>query len=129
MKVSLPGIVMVAFLSTMVGCASAPSSPNAPAMVAVPAPAAPANPSARKAVPLTADAEATIEAAHSLGYAPRNHHGTIVYCRTESRVGTRLESTTCISQEQVASAVQRATDNRDSVDAMQRKSLLQGQDK
>lgn len=118
MKVSLPGIVTVASLSAMAGCASAPTSPTSPS---APAPAA-AVP-ARTALPLTADVEATLKGARALGYVPRNHHGTIVYCRSEPQIGTRLESTTCISQEQVASVVQRTVGNRESVEDMQRKSL------
>ncbi len=104
---------MVASLSAMAACASAPTSPSAPAAAV----------RARSALPLTADVEATLKGARSLGYVPRNHHGTIVYCRSEPQIGTRLESTTCISQEQVASAVQRTVGNRDSVEDMQRKSL------
>lgn len=126
MSVSLPAIITVASLSAMAGCASAPISPSAPA-AAVPARAAVPKPTASTTVPLSADAEATMKAARSLSYVPRNHHGTIVYCRTESQLGTRFVSTTCISQEQVASAVERSVDNRDSVEDMQKKSLLQGQ--
>ena len=126
MSVSLPAIITVALLSVMAGCASAPISPSAPA-AAVPARTAAPKPTVPAAVPLNADAEATMKAARSLGYVPRNHHGTIVYCRTESQLGTRFVSTTCISQEQVASAVERSVGNRDSVEDMQKKSLLQGQ--
>jgi len=127
MRVSLPAIITVASLSAMAGCASAPTSPNAPVATAVPARTAAPKPTVTAAVPLSADAEATMKAARSLGYVPRNHKGTIVYCRTESQLGTRFVSTTCISQEQVASAAERSVDNRDSVEDMQKKSLLQGQ--
>ena len=126
MSVSLPAIITVASLSALAGCASAPISPSAPA-AAVPARTAAPKPTVPAAVPLSADAEATKKAARSLGYVPRNHHGTIVYRRTESQLGTRFVSTTCISQEQVASAVERSVGNRDSVEDMQKKSLLQGQ--
>jgi hypothetical protein len=127
MKISLPGIITVASLSVMAGCSAAPTSPSGPAATAVPAKTATPKPPVPTAAPLTADAEATMKAARSLGYVPRNHHGTIVYCRTESQLGTRFVSTTCISQEQVASAVERSVGNRDSVEDMQKKSLLQGQ--
>lgn len=66
-----------------------------------------------------------LAAARSLGYVPRTHNGTIVYCRTEPQIGTRVQSTTCISQEQVASAVQRSVGNRVSVEDLQRKYLNQ----
>jgi hypothetical protein len=127
MKVSLPGILTVVSLSVMASCASAPTSPGAPAAAAVPAGTAATKRPVPSAVPLSADAEATMKAARSLGYVPRNHKGTIVYCRSEQQIGTRFESTTCISQEQVASAVERTVGNRDSVEDMQKKSLLQGQ--
>ena len=74
-------------------------------------------------VPLTEDLAALTIAARAQGYVPRNHQGTIVYCRTESQIGTRLESTTCISQADVAIVVQRSTDNQDTIKAWQRKSL------
>jgi hypothetical protein len=54
---------------------------------------------------------------------PRSHSGTIVFCRTEPQIGTRLQSTSCISQADVANVVRRAIDNRDSVEVLQRKSL------
>jgi hypothetical protein len=127
MKVSLPGIISVASLSVMAGCSAVPTSPSAPAATTEAVRTTTLKPPVPTAVPLSADAEATIKAARSLGYVPRNHQGTIVYCRTEPQIGTRLESTTCISQEQVASAVERAVGNRDSVEDIQRKSLLQGQ--
>lgn len=79
--------------------------------------------SATTTVPLTSDLDALTKAARSEGYVPRNHSGTIVFCRTEPQIGTRLQSTSCISQADVANVVQRSIDNRNSIDALQRKSL------
>ena len=124
MKAYLPTTIVVTFIAAMAGCASAPT---ARAPVAAPAASAAAKAPATAQAPLTDDAAATMAAARSLGYVPRTHNGTIVYCRTEPQIGTRVQSTTCISQEQVASAVQRSVGNRDSVEAMQKKSLLQSQ--
>ena len=123
MNTYLPAIMVVSMASAVTGCASASSDPAtkaSPAVAAAPAPKA-------TAVPMTAEDTATLNAARGLGYVPRNHNGTIVYCRSESQIGTRMQSTTCISEEQVAAAVQRSVGNRASVEAMQKKSLLQPQ--
>ena len=97
-------------------------------MAGPPAPAAAAHATASTTVPLTADLDALAKAARTQGYVPRNHNGTIVFCRTEPQIGTRLVSTSCISQADVANVVQRSIDNQGSVEAMQRKSLLQSQE-
>ena len=122
MKTHLPATFVTFLAAAIAGCASAPTA-RAP----VAAHAASAAAKAPATAPVTDDAAAMMAAARSLGYVPRTHNGTIVYCRTEPQIGTRVQSTTCISQEEVASAVQRSVGNRDSVEAMQKKSLLQSQ--
>ena len=124
MKICLPVITVVSMASAITGCASAPPAATTKAS---PAAAAAAPAPKATAVPMTAEDTATLNAARGLGYVPRNHNGTIVYCRSESQIGTRMQSTTCISEEQVAAAVQRSVGNRASVEAMQKKSLLQPQ--
>ncbi len=103
------------------GCASTPPAPvqvvNAPPASAAPAPLGPT-------VRPTTNA-ATLEVARSLGYAPRVHNGTVVYCRKDAALGTRFESTSCISQEQVAAAAMRTTGNQASIADAQRHSLSQ----
>jgi hypothetical protein len=85
--------------------------------------ASPAPPAAAAAAP-SADAAAaaavTAKSAHDLGYFPRVHDGKTVYCHKEAKVGTRLESTTCVTPEQVSALVLRAQGNRDSVVDLQR---------
>ncbi len=127
MSIALRRIIAVAWISGLVGCASVPTAPRPPVAVAPlaaqPAAAsqpAPASPSA------AAEAEATAKLAASLGYVPRKRNGTMLYCRTEPQIGSHFETTTCITAEQVVSAAKRSEGNRDSVEAMQRKSLLQG---
>ena len=125
------GLAAVVGLSLLAGCASTPSAPQPPAAsVAAPqaiatsqAAVAPTAPADAKAA---AEAEATAKMAASLGYVPRKRSGVIVYCRTEPQIGSHFETTTCITAEQVTSAAKRSEGNRDSVEAMQRKSLLQG---
>jgi hypothetical protein len=120
-------IIAVAWISGLAGCASVPTAPKPP-VAAVPVSAqpaaatqpAPASPSA------AAEAEATAKMAASLGYVPRKRDGAMLYCRTEPQIGSHFETTTCIMAEQVVSAAKRSEGNRDSVEAMQRKSLLQG---
>lgn len=126
-----PGLIALpalAWLAVLAGCASTPTQPGTPATV-VPAPAqagATATPAAPANAAAAAEAESTAKLAASLGYTPRKRNGTIVYCRTEPQIGSHFETTTCITAEQVASAAKRSEGNRDSVEAMQRKSLLQG---
>lgn len=141
MKNILTAAFAAACLTVVSGCSSTPAAkaeaqvsvpPAAPAVgteaqvAGPPAPAAMARATASTTVPLTSDLDALTKAARAQGYVPRNHNGTIVFCRTEPQIGTRLQSTSCISQADVANVVQRSIDNRASVDAMQRKSLLQG---
>jgi hypothetical protein len=129
MKIILTAAFAISCLAMVSGCSSAPAAPAVVAEAQVagpPAPAATAQTPATTTVPLTSDLDALTKAARTQGYYPRNHNGTIVFCRTEPQIGTRLQSTSCISQSDVANVVQRSIDNQASVDAMQRKSMLQG---
>jgi len=141
MKIIMTAVFTAACLTMISGCSSAPAAkaeaqvsvpPAAPAvgteaqLAGPPAPRALASTAATTTVPLTSDLDALTKAARSQGYVPRTHNGTVVFCRTEPQVGTRLQSTSCISQADVANVVQRSIENKDSVEAMQRKSLLQG---
>lgn len=144
----LPGLVAAGCLSILVGCAAAPVTPDkVPAQQAAPAatttaaataatgmatstnaapptPAAAAPPAtASKTVPMTPELAATVKQARAMGYYPRNHNGTIVYCKTEPQIGTRLNSTSCVSEADVTLIVQRSIDNRNDIEALQRKSL------
>ena len=69
-----------------------------------------------------AAAAATAKSAHNLGYSPRVRDGKTVYCRKEAKVGTRLETTTCVTPEQVSALIIRAQGNRESVVDLQRES-------
>ena len=98
------------------------SAPPAKAPDARPAPPAVATaPSPDSA----AAAAATAKSAHQLGYSPRVRDGKTVYCRKEAKVGTRLETTTCVTPEQVTALAIRAQGNRDSVVDLQREALNQ----
>jgi hypothetical protein len=94
--------------------AKAPGSSPAPSAAAVaPSPDA------------AAAAAATAKSAHDLGYFPKVRDGKTVYCHKEAKVGTRLESTTCVTPEQVSALVIRAQGNRDSAVDLQRGALNQ----
>lgn len=127
MKISVHQVVAIAGLAAMASCVSPPTAPGPPTATA-PAHGQPvaASQAAPPSAAANAEAEATAKAAAALGYTPRKRNGTIVYCRTEPQIGSHFETTTCITAEMVASASKRAEGNRDSVEAMQRKSLLQG---
>jgi len=74
-------------------------------------------------VPLTADLAALTKQARALGFEPRGHNGTIIFCRTSPQIGSRLESTSCISQADVASVSRGSTDSKAGLETLQRKSL------
>jgi hypothetical protein len=93
---------------------SAPAAKAPGASPAPPAATAAPSPDAATAAAVTA------KSAHELGYFPRVHDGKTVYCHKEAKVGTRLESTTCVTPEQVSALVLRAQGNRDSVVDLQR---------
>jgi hypothetical protein len=86
------------------------ASPTSPAVAVAPSPDA------------AAAAAATAKSAHDLGYFPKVRDGKTVYCRKEAKVGTRLETTTCVTPEQVSALVIRAQGNKDSVVDLQRES-------
>jgi len=98
------------------------SAPPAKAPAASPAPPAAAVPPSADAA---AAAAATAKSAHDLGYSPRVRDGKTVYCRKETKVGTRFESTTCVTPEQVSALVIRARGNREGVVDLQRGALNQ----
>jgi hypothetical protein len=89
------------------------ASPASPAAAVAPSPDA------------AAAAAATAKSAHDLGYSPRVRDGKTVYCRKEAKVGTRFESTTCVTPEQVSALVIRAQGNKESVVDLQREANKQ----
>ena len=104
---------------------SAPTfaTPAVPSLNAPPARAPGASPApAATAVATSPDAAAaaTAKAAHVLGYSPRVREGKTMYCRKDAKVGTRFESTTCVTPEQVSALIIRAQGNKDSVVDLQR---------
>jgi hypothetical protein len=126
MKTVFAEVLAATCLAMISGCSSAPAAHPVTAeaqLAGPPVPAAMVQTSATTTVPLTSDLDELTKAARKEGYVPRSHSGTIVFCRTEPQIGTRLQSTSCISQADVANVVRRAIDNRDSVEALQRKSL------
>jgi hypothetical protein len=99
---------------------------NAPAAKAPAAnPAPPATTAAPPAPDAAAAAAATAKSAHELGYSQRVRDGKTVYCRKETKVGTRFESTTCVTPEQISALVLRAQGNKESVVDIQRGALNQ----
>jgi hypothetical protein len=121
MKPHATATSLTVLLLVIAGCAGSPPAPVPTGKVATaPATQAPLGPTV---VPTT-DAD-TLATARRLGYVPRVHNGTVVYCRTEAALGTRFESTSCISQDQVMAAAQRTTGNQASLEDEQRHSLNQ----
>jgi hypothetical protein len=72
-----------------------------------------------------ADPAATKKLAHSMGYSPKDDKGKTMYCKREAVIGTRLETLTCLSEDQVAAMAKRSTDNQDTIAGMQKSLLTQ----
>lgn len=134
---TLSSVLSVALVMTSIVSSAAEPSTAPPAQAAANAtpakPATPATAATAATSPAASDAaandpEATKKLAHSLGYSPRASGDKTVYCRREAVIGTRLETLTCLSAEQVTAMSKRSTDNQDTIAAMQ-KSLLTQQTK
>ncbi len=119
MKIHAPVAACTLFLISIGGFAAEPPAPASPAAPSLPAAIAPGSAPAP-----TVDAKAIASAAHSLGYKARQHEGKTIYCKSESKVGTSFQTTTCLSEDQVMATVKRAEGNRDSVEALQRAFLV-----
>jgi hypothetical protein len=125
MRTMLSAAAAIVCGSLIAGCSSAPTTEAQPSVAAVPAvAAAPAEPAVTM-VPVTPDLAALTKSARAHGYTPRSRDGTVVFCKTDQHVGTRFETMSCISQADVANVVHRADDEKQDVQAMQRKSLNQ----
>jgi len=123
MNTRAPAIGVIIGLLTMIARAADPVTPAASdksSAIAVPAKAA------APAAATNSDPAALAKAAASVGYnKPRQRDGKTVYCRKAADIGTRLESTSCITQEQVSAVLQRSQGNKDSVEGLQRAFLNQ----
>jgi hypothetical protein len=117
MKIHAP---IVSFALLVVAVGSFASEPQAPATAAAPA----ASTAASVAAASAPDAGAIAKAAHSLGYKSRQHDGKTIYCRSETKVGTSFQTTTCLTEDQVTATVKRNEGNKDSVEALQRAFLV-----
>ncbi len=117
-----PVIVAALCLLDVTAMAAEPAAPStlskAPAATAATSPAVSSAPATSAAV-VSDDATLAKQAA-SVGYKARQQGGKTVYCRKAPEVGTRLETTTCISKEQVSAVLARSQGNKDSIDGMQR---------
>ncbi len=130
MKFHTPAISLVLMMISSAAFAADPPAPAAPA--APVAPAAPATAAASPATPAPQaagapgpiDSQSIAKAAHSLGYKTRQHEGKTYYCKSETKVGTSFQTTTCLTEDQVMATVKRAEGNRDSVEALQRAFLV-----
>ncbi len=113
------------YLALLFASGAAPAAdPPAPASTARPAPPQSAPPAAAHM-----DSAAIAKAASEVGYKPRQQDGKTVYCRKASAVGTRFESTTCLTEEQVAGAVQRSNGNKETLDTLRRAELASKPDR
>jgi hypothetical protein len=98
--------------------AAAPAA--APAAGAAPAAAAAAEPAA----PVVTNAEIAKQA-HSLGLSQKYYKGKTMWCKLDVGLGTHIPTYDCISDNQVAIAVQRSNESKNSVAEMQRNSLTE----
>lgn len=100
--------------------AAAASAPAAAAPAAAPAAAASAEPAA----PAVSSAEIAKQA-HSLGLSQKYYKGKTMWCKLDVGLGTHIPTYDCINDNQVALAVQRSNESKNSVAEMQRNSLTE----
>lgn len=134
MKIHKSTISVALFLVTTASLASDPPAPAAAASPQAPVAATPAQAPAAattSAAPIgpkvaaTTDAAATAKAAHALGYSPKQRNGKTVYCKPEAALGTRLQSMSCYSEEEITAVVRRSIENQDSLARIQKTELYQ----
>jgi len=113
----------VLLLVTIAGCTTTPAARVATAAAATAAPAAPA--ASTLTTPAADDAAATAKTARDLGLAARQSNGSTVYCHSEAQIGTRLQTTTCYTKEQLPALAKRTLGNQEAVESLRRKSLVQ----
>ena len=118
MKKYIPAISLAPLL---IAAAAFGAEPTAPAPKAAPAVAVG---TPVPTAPTSTDKEAIAKAAHTLGYKTHQQAGQTVYCKSESKVGTNFQTTTCLTEEQVMGAVKRSQGNMDSIEALQRAFLV-----
>jgi hypothetical protein len=63
--------------------------------------------------------------AHAMGLTQKMHNGHVIWCKSDVPLGTKLASYNCVSNGQVAAAARRSTEDKDTVDKMQRNNLTQ----
>ena len=91
----------------------APATPT-PAKSAAPAAAAPST-----------DSASLTKVAESAGYKPKQQNGHTVYCRKAPAANSRLNETVCITQDQVATVVNRSSGYQQSIEELQRTFLTE----
>ena len=100
---------------------------SASAQAAEPSGGAAAKPATSATAPAPAaqstDSAALAKAAATVGYKPKQQDGHTVYCRRSQDADSRLNSTTCMTADQMVALVQRAKGNKDGVDELQRRML------
>jgi hypothetical protein len=101
MKFSLAAPTVTVFLAAIAGCVSTPT----PQVAVAPVAAAPV-------------------AQRELGLTPRQHGDTTVYCRTEAAIGTRLQTMTCYTRDELPALAKRMVGNQEAVEDIRKKSLI-----
>lgn len=108
----VPTLVLAIALTA--GCASQPAAPTTPdtaAMAAAAKPAVSAVPAVPAAAGATGSAVATAKAPP--GYRAKNRNGETVYCKKVARIGTNLETETCMSAAEAEELARRAAFDRE----------------
>jgi hypothetical protein len=91
------------------GCGSGNVAP-APAKLAAPSPEAAKD---KKSAPALLSREALLNIARDQGYKPTASEGNTVWCRRFTPIGSRLEKTECLSEDQVVQVIRNEQEARD----------------
>lgn len=122
----------VSVLATLLGYAALAAEPaatapaaNTPTANAVSSPAVAGTKTPAASAPAADDDQASIKAAQQLGLKPKKRGNTMVYCRTEASVGSRFETTTCYSKDQLVALAERSRGNREAVEDARKRGLAE----
>ena len=110
----------VAGLALCLAAISAQAGDAAPAAAKPASTAAAAGPGAA-----SAESAALTQQAAAVGYKLHHRDGKVVYCRASQEIGTRIDTPSCITPDQVSAVVSRSQGNKDSVEDLQQRQMKQ----
>jgi hypothetical protein len=122
MKVHSTGMTVSLLMCTVAGFAAEPPAPTSTPSAATPGQNAATQTAAAPKAPLTTTEE-TAKQARSLGLSPKVYGGKLVWCKSDTALGTHIATHNCVADNQVAAAAAHAEYSKVVVADMQRNNL------